>query len=136
MGALQYHDVDRDGFITIEEFAQSFLQWSVVQYRLQAMRQFAAKARKPSKWLKAVAEVERDVLSTHFCEDASSCEAVDDLEEHVKRLRDGGKRVIASTAGGVSQMFEGGDDEEQMVMHDRETGQSERMAVKDIQAEL
>lgn len=136
--ALQYHDVDRDGAVTAEELSQSFLQWSLVQYRLAEMRRLA-RIQKPSKWLKAVAKVEADMLSKHYCEDASSCEALSDLEAHVKKLKDSGKSAIARASQKVTGMLEseeGEDGEEVLTVHDRESGQQERRSVSELRNEL
>lgn len=137
--ALQYHDIDQDGAITPDELSSGFLQWSVVQYRLGQMRALASKAGQPNKWMKGTMKVEKEMLSSHFCEDPSSCEALNDLTAHHKRLKDKGKNAVARVAGEVAQMVSGDGDEgdgEELQMHDRETGEQERMKVGAIKGEL
>jgi len=137
--ALQYHDIDRDGAVSADELSSGFLQWSVVQYRLGQMKELASKAGTPNKWMKGAMKVERSMLSTHYCEDSASCEALDDLTAHRERLKDKGKNAFARVAGRVSQMLSGdeGSDDEELEMHDRETGERERMKVGAIKgAEL
>merc|ERR1719215_502548 len=46
----QYHDVDKDGVVSVEELAASFLQWSVVNSRLEGMRQ-SREMKNAKKWL-------------------------------------------------------------------------------------
>lgn len=134
---VQYHDIDQDAAVSLEELAASFLQWSVVQYRLAAMRQLQQKAQKPKKWVKGALKVERETLSAHYCEDPSGCGALDDLEAHAKRLQDGGKNAMARVAGQVSGMLQGDDegDEEELTMHDREAGETARMKVGAIKGQ-
>jgi len=132
--ALQYHDIDQDGAVTVEELTSGFLQWSVVQYRLNAMKNLAPDGSKPNKWFKGAMKVEQEVLSKHFCEDSKSCEAVDDLEAHRKRLKDEGKHAMARKAAAVSGMLSGEDegDDEALDMVDRESGNRESMKVGHI----
>merc|ERR1719296_209348 len=103
------------------------------------MKELASKAGTPNKWMKGAMKVERSMLSTHYCEDSASCEALDDLTAHRERLKDKGKNAFARVAGRVSQMLSGdeGSDDEELEMHDRETGERERMKVGAIKgAEL
>jgi len=135
--ALQYHDIDRDRAISLDELAQSLLQWYVVRWRSEHIKQAGGKKAKASKWLDTVLASEVDVLRKYYCEDPTACPAADELSAYGKQLKKEGKKAVGTAMRKVSSMFEHHDgDSETLTMVDRATGSSGQKTVKAIQNEL
>ncbi|CAJ1390156.1 unnamed protein product [Effrenium voratum] len=130
--ALQYHDVSRDGQVTLEELAYNFLHWNVVRSRQLALRKIREK--KPEAWVQKALEIEKDYLRRFFCEDPA-CPALAELErygEHMKSSKKAAKAAFRKVRG----MFEGEEGDEVLTMVDRTSGNQEAKRVSELKSEL
>lgn len=134
--ALQYHDINRDKAVTVEELGHSLLQWHVVKNRKETVKTASTKIRKPDKWLEKVLASEKDAIEKHYCKDAANCPELDAISEYGKSLA-ANKKKLSRAQDNVAGMMEGeGGDDEQLNFKDRETGQEERKGVREVRKEL
>eukprot|EP00928_Gymnodinium_smaydae_P032648 TRINITY_DN23585_c0_g2_i2.p1 TRINITY_DN23585_c0_g2~~TRINITY_DN23585_c0_g2_i2.p1 ORF type:complete len:571 (+),score=57.15 TRINITY_DN23585_c0_g2_i2:37-1749(+) len=135
--ALQYHDVNRDKAITVEELADSLLQWHVVQYRLRYARK-AARKWSSTKWTNKMIEFEKSILQKYYCEDASKCPALDELTAFGDFLRtsSGAAKRIQQRVASMFESEGGEGDSEELTFVDRNTGAEEHKRVGAVKNEL
>jgi len=133
--ALQYHDINRDGAISLDELTHSLLQWSVVRYRSALVRS-TKKAKSPKKWLQSLLDSEREVLREYFCEDPAACPAADELSTYGEVLLQGNKKALTSKMRKVMGMFEHVEgDDETLTFMDRQTGSQNQMKVGQVKSQ-
>jgi len=127
--ALQYHDLNRDKMVTVEELAHGLLQWHVVQHRGDKARDLS-KMKSSSKWLDSMVNFETDILSKFYCKDGSECQARDELASYGKMLK-GSATKLKRVKGHIQSMFESeeGGDAETLTFVDRDSGNAERKTV-------
>eukprot|EP00929_Paragymnodinium_shiwhaense_P098070 TRINITY_DN59609_c0_g2_i2.p1 TRINITY_DN59609_c0_g2~~TRINITY_DN59609_c0_g2_i2.p1 ORF type:complete len:583 (-),score=145.29 TRINITY_DN59609_c0_g2_i2:119-1867(-) len=134
--ALQYHDINRDRVVTVEELSHALLQWHVVQYRLSHAKK-ATKMKSTEKWLDKMLTFEKAMLQKYYCgESASDCPALEELTRFGDKLKTS-KKAAASIKRRVTSMFEseGAEDEEQLTFVDRTTGEQEQKKVGAVKSE-
>merc|ERR1712151_1776 len=132
--ARQYHDLDKDGAITLEELSYNLLHWSVVQNRLKSKQKFT-KSKKSPKLFNTVLEEEKNYMSKHFCQDQAACPELDELARYGEScMKNKGK--MQKTLGRMFEMLEQEDqgDSEVLDVVDRQTGSSKKAAVKDLKS--
>merc|ERR1712232_232241 len=134
--ARQYHDLDKDGVITVDELSYNLLHWSVVQNRLKS-KQKLTKSKKSPKLFKTVLEEEKNYMSKHFCQDQAACPELDELTRYGEScMKNKGK--MQKTLKRMFEMLEQEDqgDSEVLDVVDRQTGASKKAAVKELKSEL
>merc|ERR1712037_962334 len=132
---LQYHDLNRDKQVAVEELAHGLLQWHLVQYRMKVVRSYNSKHRKPANWVKETIAFEKDVLERFYCEEGSSCKTLDEISAYGETLKGKKAKLKKQRIQGMFESEEGGDQEELMFV-DRETGEMGSKKVGQIKAEL
>jgi len=134
--ACQYHDIDRDGFVTVGELADGLLQWNVVNHRLANMRATTS-IRKPPAWFDKTMEQEIKILREHYCKKPDDCPAADELEAYRDRTRRGKKTYGKKQMEGVLGVLEmDSESDEKLTMVDRTSGSSSVKAVSELKQEL
>mmetsp|Transcript_126754 Transcript_126754/g.253400 ORF Transcript_126754/g.253400 Transcript_126754/m.253400 type:complete len:576 (-) Transcript_126754:59-1786(-) len=132
---LQYHDLNRDKQVAVEELAHGLLQWHLVQYRMKVVRSYNSKHRKPANWVKETIAFEKDVLKRFYCEEGSSCKTLDEISAYGETLKGKKAKLKKQRIQNMFESEEGGDQEELMFV-DRETGEAGSKKVGQIKAEL
>mmetsp|Transcript_17848 Transcript_17848/g.41622 ORF Transcript_17848/g.41622 Transcript_17848/m.41622 type:complete len:576 (-) Transcript_17848:86-1813(-) len=136
--AIQYHDANRDGKVTVEEVAKSLLQWHVVRYRIAMVRTMrnSKTLSKESKAEKLI-EFEVQMLKDFYCKPDEQCEVAEELLEFAALLKQNkkmGKKLMKlfHMFGDEANSQEG----EVLTMVDRATGQRKAQTVGSLKSDL
>ncbi|CAK9106490.1 unnamed protein product, partial [Durusdinium trenchii] len=131
--ALQYHDLDRDQRVTLEELAYNFLHWNVIQSRSHRLR--SIRDRQPSSWVQTALKIEKEYLQKYFCEDAAACPELEELDRYGKHLSSS-KKASKAAYQRIQSMMSGEEGDEVLTMVDRASGSHEARKVSELRSEL
>jgi len=131
--ALQYHDVDRDGKVSLEELAFNFLHWNVIQSRSARLRSIPS--RDPASWVQSALQIEKEYLEKFFCEDPAACPQLEELDRYGQHLKSS-KKASKAAFRKIQSMFSGEEGDEVLTMVDRSSGSHEARRVSELRSEL
>jgi len=132
--AVQYHDLNRDKKVTLEELSYNFLHWNVVQTRTASVKKLNAR-RKSKTWTKELLEQEKTYLEKYYCEDPAACPILDELNSYGEHLLATPKASQAAYRK-VTSMMEGESEDEVIQMVERGTGEQAKVRASQLRSEL
>jgi len=131
--ALQYHDVDRDKKVSLEELAYNFLHWNVIQSRSERLR--SIRTRDANGWVQEALKIEKEYLERFFCENPEACPELEELERYGQHLSSS-KKASKAAYRKIQSMMSGEEGDEVLTMVDRSSGNQEARRVSELRSEL
>lgn len=134
--AAQYHDLNKDKRVSVEELAYGLFHWNVVQHRSAFVQETIRSDAKATSKLKRIAKNEKDVLENFYCSDSKQCPEAEEMMKYTNQVLKAkkAKQVVTRLQGSFESGEEG--DEEQLTMKDRSTGMEGTSKVAQLRQEL
>ncbi|CAE7239883.1 Ank3 [Symbiodinium sp. CCMP2592] len=128
--AVQYHDLNRDKKVSLEELSYNFLHWSIVQARANSVRRLNGQ-KKSKAWAQEMIKQEQAYLGKYFCEDPAACPILKELESYGQQLLSSPKAAQAVYRK-VRGMMEGEEGDEVINMVSRDSGKQEAVRASEL----